>query len=297
MPVQLSYTQRNEELLLGQVMDNSQRDTETKIARGIIKAGYGVFKAGSVAGAGTQMLDPGEVYQIPNPGAAADVDAIVTAFTTSTGVQTLSGTALNGAVGGAEMQPPRLFTATLNAHADWDATNLTLIGVDYNGQLFTELLAIPDGGNATLTSTTLIRSITSISVPEQSGAGGTATFGITALSTLTIADYRGVALRQPVKTTVATSSIYGYPGLTSTLVTGDYVDAESVPVLYRGPVAVFTEEAVSDGDYVYVRISAGAGGSVLGAYRNDADTASCVLVPNARFVRDAASGIAWMRQG
>jgi hypothetical protein len=274
----------------------SPRAVDSKVARGLIKAGYGVFKTHAGGGAGTSMLDPGEVYQIPNPGADADVDAIVTAYTSSTGIQTFSGTALNGVVGATEMQPPRLLTFVFSNHADFDATNITLTGISPLGVTQTENIAIPNGGNATVNSTLYYASVTSIVVPAQSGTGGTATFGIAALTTLVIADFRGVAVRQPCKTTIATAGIYGYPGIASVAVTADYVDAEPVPVLTEGGIWVYSEEAVSDGDPVYVRIATGAGGSSLGAFRNDADSGSCVLVVGAKFKRDSTTaGPAWAK--
>ncbi len=283
--------------LIGQMADISPRGIESKAARGRIKAGYGVFKGNAVtAGAGTTMTDPGEVYQIADPTQAASVNAIVTAYTTSTAIQTFSGTGLNGAVGATEMQPPRFLTMVLSSHADFDATNLSITGVNHLGQSVTELLAIPNGGNATITSLTLWRSITLLSVPAQSGTNGTATFGVSALTTLVIADFRGVAVRQPVKTTVSTAGLYGMPGITSASVTADYVDGEVVPVLYDGSIWVYSEEAIVDGDPVYVRVASGAGGTVLGAFRNDSDTSSCALVVGATFCRDStAAGPAWAR--
>jgi len=145
-------------------------------------------------------------------------------------------------------------------------------------------------------STLYYASVTSIVVPAQSGTGGTATFGIAVMTTLVIGDFRGVVCRQPVKTTIATGGIYGYPGITSSSVTADYVDAEDVPVLTAGGIWVYSEEAISDGDPVYVRVASGSGGSVLGAFRNDADSASCALVVGAKFKRDStAAGPAWAK--
>lgn len=263
-----------------------------KVARGLVKAGYGVFKASSIGGSGSNMLDPGEVYHIPSPAAAADVDAIIATIGSTAGVQTLSGASLDGVVGTGTMQPARQITLVLSNHTDWDATNATLTGVNHLGQTVSETLAIPDGGNATVTSTGFYRSITSLAIPAQTGTGGTATLGISALTTLTADLFRGVARRQPVKVTPNSSALYGYPGLSSTLVSADYIDGEMVPVLSKGAIWVFTEEVVSDMDKVFVRIAAGAGGSVLGAFRNDDDTSTCVEVPNARFIRDSAAGLA-----
>ena len=64
-----------------------------------------------------------------------------------------------------------------------------------------------------------------------------------------------------------------------------------VQYLERGHIVVITEEAVSDGEDVYVRFASGTG-IQLGACRNDADTATCGLLPGAHFVGDHTSGLA-----
>ena len=67
---------------------------------------------------------------------------------------------------------------------------------------------------------------------------------------------------------------------------------DSMNVLEEGAVWVSCEEAMAVGDAVYVRHTAGAGGSVLGLIRNDADTASCRQVKGARvLVPSTAAGI------
>jgi len=295
--MQSSYSQTVTAAVPGMFTDAfAPRSVDSKVCRGMVKAGYGVFKVHAGGGAGTSMLDPGEVFHMASPSEAVDVDAIVTSYTTSTAIQTFSGATLNGVVGATEMQPGRLITFVFSNHADFDATNITLTGISPLGVSQTESIAIPNGGNATVNSTLYYASVTSIAVPAQSGTGGTATFGVVALTTLVIADFRGVACRQPVKTTIATGGIYGYPGSTSSSVTADYVDAETVPVLNEGGIWVYSEEAISDGDPVYVRAASGSGGSTLGAFRNDADSASCVLVVGAKFKRDSTgAGAAWAK--
>lgn len=294
---QTSYTQRPDTAVLGQLTGAyNDRKVNSKVARGLVKAGYGVFAVPTVGSAGTTMLDPGEVFHIANPAIAVDVDAIVTTFTSSTSVQTFSGTGLNGVVGGTEMQPARLVTITTSSHADWDAGNATITGVNHLGQTVTDTIAMANGGNETLTSTSYFRSVTSVVIPVGSGTGGSATVGIAVLtSTPTISAFRGVAIRQPVKTTIATAGLYGYPGITSTSVTADYVDGEVVPCLSAGGIWVYSEEALTEGDAVYVRAAAGAGGSVLGAFRNDSDSSTCILIPGASVMYNStAAGPAWI---
>lgn len=291
---QSSYSQRPSEAVIGQQAAAFEpSNVDSRVARGLVKAGYGVFLVQGGGTRGTQMLDPGEAFHIPNPDAAADVDAIKTTFASSASIQSFTTANLNGVVGASEMQPPRKVTFICDASTDWDPTNVTLTGYNHLGQLVSETLAIAT--STTATSTNYFRKVTAVSIPAQTGAGGTATMGIAALSALTINDFLGVAMRQPAKTTLATAGLYGYPGITSTSTTADYVDGEPLPVLTRGGIWVFTEEAVVDRDKVFVRIAAGSGGSVLGAFRNDADTATCVEVVGARFMRDASAGLAWVK--
>ncbi len=290
--LQSSYSQSPAAALLGQQTSAFEpRRVSGKAARGMVKAGYGCFKVGTVGGAGTSMVDPGEVLQTPSPALTVGVGAIATGVGPTTGIQTL--TSFNGVVGATEMQPARRITFITDAGASWAAANVTLTGVNHLGATVSETLAI--AANSTATSVNRYRSVTSVVIPAFAGTTGTATIGITAETALTIADFRGVAVRQPIKTTNASGGLYGYPGLTAAqlAVTADYIDGEMVPCLSMGGIWVFTETAVLDGDPVFVRIASGAGGSALGAFRTTADTSTAVQVVGARFVRDCAAGLAW----
>lgn len=289
---QSSYGQRNNAALLGQLYGSSVGPRGGRVARGLLKAGYGCFQVPTVGASGSQMLDPGECFQIPNPGAGAAVAAIITAITSSTGIQTFNGALLDGLVGGADMQPARFVTLVLSNHADWDLTSATLTGVDSNGLAVSETLSIPNAGNTTLTSANRYLSVTSLVIPAQSGTGGTATVGVSALPALTIADFVGPVIRKNIKTTISTGALFGLPGVVSGSSTADYSDGDIVPLLQTGGIWCFTEEALVDRDPVYVRVASGSGGSVLGAFRNDADSATCVIVPDARVTKSCAAGMA-----
>lgn len=64
--------------------------------------------------------------------------------------------------------------------------------------------------------------------------------------------------------------------------TSGHADEEVFPVLNKGRVWCLAEETLAQGDAVYVRHTAGAGGSVMGLIRNDADTASAGLLSRAK---------------
>ncbi len=284
---QSSYSHRPSEATVGQLASAfAPYNITAKIARGLIKAGYAVFKTTANGGSHDSMLDPGECVHIPNPGVAVNTTAILaTGGTSATG--TVSGAALNGVVGVTEMQPPRKVTIIFDASTDWDPTTGTFSFYNDQGALVTENVSIAT--STTHTTTAFVSRVVSFAKPAQSGAGGTFTMGIAALAAASITDFLGVAIRKPIKTTIATAGIYGYPGITSTSVTADFIDGETVSVLEGGDIWVYAEEAIADGDPVYVRVASGAGGSVLGAFRNDADTASCLLVPGARFRRKSSA--------
>ena len=66
-----------------------------------------------------------------------------------------------------------------------------------------------------------------------------------------------------------------------------YPDKSAVPIVHRGRIYPLIEDpndVTPEGmPAVYCRFAAGAGGTQLGAFRTDDDTASCALVPNARY--------------
>jgi len=68
-----------------------------------------------------------------------------------------------------------------------------------------------------------------------------------------------------------------------------YARYDALPIMRSGRVWVLVEEAVVDGDPVFIRFAAGAGGTQLGAFRKSADTATAVALPNAVY---RSSGLA-----
>lgn len=70
----------------------------------------------------------------------------------------------------------------------------------------------------------------------------------------------------------------------------NYLDEEAMPVRRKGRIWVICEDGCTQGEPAFCRYVAGAGGSVLGAWRTDVDTASAVAVAGARFVTTASAG-------
>lgn len=121
------------------------------------------------------------VEEFTNP-AAADVDAFIATIASAAAIQTFDTAAeFDGATGLSALTYPRNVTLTLDTHSDWDATTAVVTGLDVFGRTMTENLSIPNGGNATVSGAKCFSSITSLVIPAQTGAGGTATFGFGAV--------------------------------------------------------------------------------------------------------------------
>jgi hypothetical protein len=109
----------------------------------------------------------------------ADPDAIIASGVNSAITQqVLDSGDFNGVRGDGPFTPPRNVTLTLNAHADWDATNATVVGKDAFGRSQSETFAIPNGGGTTLVGTKVWSEITTITIPAQTGTNGTLLVGL-----------------------------------------------------------------------------------------------------------------------
>lgn len=68
-----------------------------------------------------------------------------------------------------------------------------------------------------------------------------------------------------------------------------YPDKSAVCVMKQGSIWVEVEEAVTPADDVFCRFDVGAGGSELGIFRTDADTATAFQVTQARWKTSAGA--------
>lgn len=98
------------------------------------------------------------------------------------------------------------------------------------------------------------------------------------IATATGGTFRGITVRNLSISNDGTTGLAAY--------------AEDAPITYRnfGSIVVVAEVAVSKDDPVYFRHTAGAGGTVLGSLRNDADTATADQITGAFFAESAAIG-------
>lgn len=244
-------TQRLEERLgrAGSPYDAQPFDSVSRIAEVALRPA-------DLAIRGTDSDSDGKGARKLEAPAAADVDAIIATIASAAAPQTISGAGLDGVIGGGDMIPARNVTLTFDAHADWDPSNATVEGEDINGDVVTELLAIAT--STTATGAVLFRKITSLTIPTQTGAGGTATMGTgTLLGGLTGADVVGMIRYLAARETAENA-------------TAEFAQFDVLSVITGGRVWVETEVAVSDGERVFVRLVTAAA-EEINAYRNDRD--------------------------
>lgn len=228
---------------------------------------------------GTRTERPPIAVPAPTAAAAADVDAIKTNIGSTAGVQNFTTADFNGATGAGRISPAAKIDLVLSNHADWDATNATIVYEDQHGVRQTETLAIPNGGNATVSTTGYATKVISLSIPAQSGTGGTATLGTSASKSLAGADILGISLRTH-RTRLDLSSSGSEV----------YEDESSIPVRRRGRVWVTVENAFEAGDRPLVRMVA-TGDEKLGAIRvGDTDSGDAVYLPSAEMVTGGGAG-------
>lgn len=109
----------------------------------------------------------------------ADADAVVASGVATTAtIQNIVAASYNGVRGAGPYAPARNITLTLNNHADWDASTITVTGTDDEDRTITEAFTVPNGGNTVLVGTKYFKTISNINIPAQSGVGGTLLVGL-----------------------------------------------------------------------------------------------------------------------
>jgi hypothetical protein len=290
--MQTSYLSEFPIARAGMRADMTPHSILSRIAEGPILQGAGVFRV-PVIGAPASVAPgyPGGVWQNPNVSLAADVDAVATTVAGADAGVLLEAEDFNGALGASPCEPPRILTVTLANNVAFDADPVGCIITYYNhlGVLTEEIKAVPDSGNTTLSTTGYCQQPVSVEFTALSmnAVGATFTVGYAALdSSLTVLDFLGVAILDTA--TIESSSWVG--GTTPAEDDPIYENHATVPVLAAGRIWVRTEDACTERGPVYVRIAASGANTQIGAFRSDADTATAVLVPNARWDRDSSAG-------
>lgn len=111
-------------------------------------------------------------------GVAADTASIASLTASLTAQLIDANSEFNRArIGNRAMAHPRRISFVFSNSADWISSNITLRGLDARGKPITETIAVPAGGNTTVSSSKFYSQVTSIAVPIQGGATGTCSVG------------------------------------------------------------------------------------------------------------------------
>jgi len=224
--------------------------------------------------------DGGDYAAVLPSAPAADPDGIYTSHAASAGgAQNLTTASWDGALAGARFAMPCRLTVTLNSNANWDATTGSITFRNSEGELVTESLTIPDGGNVTLTTTGYaVEPPTAVTIPQQSGAAATYTIGTSASVTLDGGHVLGVSVRE--------HHARNSPAFEDNEVWDQGVE---LGALRQGRVYVQMENAFSAGDIPYVRVTAGVG-ETKGRFRSDTDGGDAVPFRRGRCLNSGSAG-------
>lgn len=255
----------------GMVADGAtMQDVISTVAEGAVALGCAVLKGtaarqgkpiAAVAASTTSILDA-------SPGGA-----------TSASAQTVSGAAFDGTIGQGRIVPAQQITLTASSHANWDASVITFYGEDCDGREISEDVLMPDAGAVTIKTKQAFGKLLSVYIPVQGGTAGTFTIG-------TSPDAAEFSRRDVLGMSIWQSAHEPY--------TADgYLDKEEMPVLRKGRGYVVVEDAVANGDAVYVRIVV-SGADACGQFGGER-SASFALLRGAVFRSTAAiDGVAVM---
>ena len=215
---------------------------------------------------------------------ANDVNSIVsTAVATAASAQTIEGAQLDGVIGAGRIIPAQLITVALSSHADFDVGVAQVIGEGPDGSRQVEILAIPDAGNVTLTTSMVFSRLDKIEFPAGADVNGGITVGTNiAQMVLSPVDYPGFALYDPMLEPYAAAT--------------EIEDERDVSILSFGRVLVVVESTTAAGDPCFVRMleaSADLRGQVRGT-----PAANFFRLEGARFKKGAATdGLAILEMG
>jgi hypothetical protein len=100
------------------------------------------------------------------------------------------------------------------------------------------------------------------------------------------------AAASALTTNVLGVAVHSHKGLAAAPGSSDnevYEHEDVIPFLRHGRIWVQVENAVTPADPVHVRVATGAGGTVIGAFRTGADTATAVAWTAAKYLSSAGA--------
>lgn len=246
------------------------------LAEGAIR--YGVPVVRGTATRGVRALATTDIL-------AADADAWVTAA----GSGALGAGAIiiqaGGAIGfdGVQGETPLVISRrgvlVTNAHADWDAgSDMTLQYVSDNGAIVIDTFDKADATAETFrTSQPMLQPIR-LDIGAGSGANRTITLGWEASPT-SIGSIHALGIAYRDETVIQATTPVGYNDGDTVTYTED-----------GGEVLVLVEDAVVEGQQVFIRLNTPAGAEYVGQARNDMDVADCFALYGAKYRATGAAG-------
>jgi|GEM_PF-2385654 len=181
--------------------------------------------------------------------AAAPTAIIATGGASAVTTQTLTGASLNGAIGATVMSPPRRLSFTFDSSTDWDPTTITVTGTNADSAVITETFAVAT--STTANGSKHFRTVTSVSIPGQTGLGGTFTMGT--LATVTASGASGTHV---VCTAAVAGILHGYVLGTTNLT---LLDATADP----GLAADLNELLALDPDFYGLALDSNSSAEIL----------------------------------
>ena len=146
-----------------------RRQARAAAARDALAKGAGNLES-AVAGPAIHIEDLSNT-------AAPDPNGIVASFSSSASEDVRDGAELDGVIGAGAISPPRNITITTTSHTDIDAVACVVVGTDIYGDAQTDTITLTNGGNTTDAGTECFATVTSITIPAQTGTGGAITIG------------------------------------------------------------------------------------------------------------------------
>lgn len=235
----------------------------------ITRIAEGEIRPGAVAFRGTTGQGVTTVGAVPS----ADADGLIATIASSGSQQVLEAGDFDGVIGHSRLNPTRNVVLVLSSHADWDATTAVVEGENADGDVVTENLAIPNGGSATVVGTQLFSKVTKLTIPAQSGTGGTATLGTGSVT-------------GAFSTTGLLGMIEYKAAKFPASATAEYAQYETVPIIRKGTVWAEVEQDVLDGDSVFIRVTDN-GDLKVGGLRKDSDSGKAVQLEGLMYLGDS----------
>ncbi len=267
---QTVYQQNPDRAFPGMPADSGFKDDIGVVVEEALGIEPGLLVVRGTGGAKTARLPPAVL---------ADPDSLKLSVASVAAPVSYTGAAFDGTIGQGRIEPPAKIDLVFDSNGDWDATDVTVKFKDENGVEQTEVIALADAGNVTLTTALFASFILQVDLEAQSGTGGFLTIGTSSSVTLEGGNVLGFSVRTHKDRRDFSAND-----------NENYEDEDEMPVRREGRLYVVVENAFSAGDRPLVRVVA-AGNEKLGAVRvGDTDGGDCVAFSRGELVSSGGAG-------